>query len=312
MSEDYLSDIKSWEKAKKKRDSYPFPSKGKLSKNDKEAFDTLFKKEDEQYNHIKGKYKISKPYTRDFLERVAQGITVDMDVFNYRGHRAVRQVLLGGGDGVFRGKTKILKSPQGGHRGVQVDWLCTTPDNNLIVEIDTTANRKDIHFHIDELLDLCSAEFEIKKEDTRLRDSRIRDIEVYRLRALKKTKKFPVLDKRGMETGEYRQTVKEKPWEEIGAEVGMTGDAARKARGRVYKKIHGIPYKAGTKVKVEKTFLNKDCSTCEDRPSCKKICPEMLLYAHQNWGERDKASSDKGGALAEALRNNYYGQNEND
>jgi len=92
----------------------------------------------------------------------------------------------------------------------------------------------------------------------------LRDLEIYRLRALKTS--FP----------------------KIATVIGMTAEAARKAFSRAYSLIHEKPYKAGTKAGITKDQLVKECGTCKDRPTCQKLFPEVKRYADLDWKEEGK------------------------
>lgn len=91
----------------------------------------------------------------------------------------------------------------------------------------------------------------------RLRAERLRNLEAYRLRSLKYT--YP----------------------KISSEIGITSVAARKAFGSAYKLIHGTPYnRKDLKPETSRALLSKDCGTCTDKLSCKKLCPEIEAYGN--------------------------------
>ncbi len=116
----------------------------------------------------------------------------------------------------------------------------------------------------------------------RFRPEKLRALEIYRLRCIGKTCEFSVLNRNGMATGERRTTVKKRTFREIGTELGIKADAVRKSYSIAHELIHGTPYKKGVKARVEKTLLKKECSTCKEKPSCKKPCPDILSFVNQD------------------------------
>lgn len=147
--------------------------------------------------------------------------------------------------------------------------------------INPNATREKILFLIEKWL----SPHLMKRSVKRFRTEALRDLEVYRLRAIGKVIQFPIYRGREKKPEEYRQTVKKKSFVEIGAELGMNKDAARKAYNRAYELIYGMPYRKGVEAKVQKALLKKECNTCKDRPSCKELCSDVLAYAAQDKGK---------------------------
>lgn len=181
------------------------------------------------------KYSISRPVALNLLKDIAGGL-------EQRGLRHRDEI-----------PVKIL-TPQGNHRGIKDGYVSINLDSEdrFSIEIDPRGSKTDILHYVSSLLDCC-AKNGIKNE-TKFRDERLRDLEIYRLRALKET--YP----------------------KIAIVMKLTPDAARKAFSRAYTLIHGKPYKPGTKARITKDQLVKECGTCKDKPGCKKICPEMESF----------------------------------
>lgn len=205
----------------------------------------LKKEIEDLYDSICKKYSISRPVALNLLKDIAGGL-------EQRGLRHRDEI-----------PVKIL-TPQGDYRVIKDGYvsIALNSEDRLSIEIDPRGSKTDILHYVSSLLDCC-AKHGIKSE-ARFRDERLRDLEIYRLRALKTS--FP----------------------KIATVIGMTAEAARKAFNRAYTLIHGKPYKAGTKAKITKDQLKKECGTCKDKPTCKKLCPEIENYANLDWKEEGK------------------------
>lgn len=205
----------------------------------------LKKEIEDLYDSICKKYSISRPVALNALKKIAGGL-------EQRGLRHRDEI-----------PVKIL-TPQGNYKVIKDGYVSIALDSEdrFSIMIDPRGSKTDILHYVSSLLDCCAKNG--IKNNTKFRDERLRDLEIYRLKALKTS--FP----------------------KIATVIGMTAEAARKAFSRAYTLIHGKPYKAGTKARITKDQLVKECSTCKDRPTCKKLCPEAKSYANMDWKEEGK------------------------
>lgn len=190
------------------------------------------------------KYSISRPCSLDLLKKIADGL-------EQKGlrHRDEIPVLM-----ITPDVCKIIE-----YDGYQV---ALNSGNCFSIDINPRGSKTDILHYVSKLLDCCAEHG--MKSDIRFRDERLRDLEIYRLRALRYT--YP----------------------KIATAIGINQETARKAYDRGYAIIHGAAYKKGEKKEIAKATLRKDCGTCSDRPSCKKLCAEVEAYARQDWREEPK------------------------
>lgn len=261
VSPEYQKDISRYEHLEKERglwrmvertlrDRVEFrPSLTKRELNDHMAKGRKLRQDlDASCDAILKKYKITFPYTIDTLRAIAGKEGEPKG--RLRENKEIPVRVLPSGDGIFRPR-KL--------NGYEV-YL--DADECFSIEINPRGSKTDILHYVSKLLDCC-AEHGMKSE-IRFRDERLRDLEIYRLRALRYT--YP----------------------KIATAIRINQETARKAYGKVYEFIHGAPFKKGEKKEIAKAILRKDCGTCSDRPSCKELCAEVDAYSYQDWREEPK------------------------
>lgn len=198
------------------------------------------------YDNILKKYSISRPCSLDLLKQIANGL--EQKGLRHRDEIPVKMLL-----------------PSGPIKIIEFDGYQVSLDSKecFSIEINPRGTKTHILHYVSKLLDACAGH-DIKS-DTRFRDERLRDFEVYRLKCLGK---------------DYKN---------ISNTKGIRVDTARKAFGRIYSLIHDMPYKAGTKMETPPiAYMERECNTCEDKPSCRKLCPEVEAYANQGSSEAPK------------------------
>ena len=212
LSEEYIKDIKRLDELNEARarwrmiqlslskDNNPFETKQEHYAHMNNGL-KLKKEIEDLYDSICKKYSISRPLALNLLKDIAGGL-------EQRGLRHRDEI-----------PVKIL-TPHGNYRVIKDGYvsIALNSEDRLSIEIDPRGSKQDILHYVSSLLDCC-AEHGIKSE-TRFRDERLRDLEIYRLRALKTS--FP----------------------KIATVIGMTAEAARKAFNRAYTLIHGKPAKS--------------------------------------------------------------------
>lgn len=195
------------------------------------------------------KYKITFPYPIDTLKEIAGKEGEPKG--RLRESKEIPVRVLPSGDGILR------------QRKLNGYEVYLDADECFSIEINPRGSKTDILHYISKLLDTCAANG-LRADSRTNEDKRLRDLEVYRLRALRYT--YP----------------------KIATAIGISQDTARKAYGKAYEFIHGAPFKKGEKKEIAKAILRKDCATCSDRPSCKKLCAEVDAYSYQEWREEPK------------------------
>lgn len=282
LSDEYRQDISQYEQLEKEMSDWRVVQRALISPNLKPSFTKK-----ELYEHMeKGrrlrrdldasceailtKYKITYPFSIDNLKAIAGP---EEPKGRIRANEEIPVRVLPSDDGISRERRH-------NNHVVYLD-----AEECFSVKINPRGSKKDILHYISMMLDTC-AEHGIKSA-ARFRNERIRDLEVYRLRAIGKIEKFPVYKGREKTPREYRLKVSKKTFTEIAKETNINADAARKAYNRVYKWIHGTQ-KGMTKTEVKRAYLKKECSTCTDKIciKTKKICPDILSYAEQDHGKQ--------------------------
>lgn len=209
----------------------PIPDKQLIYKKSR-----LYRDCNTSYDAILKKYSISRPVSLELLKQIADGL--EQKGLRHRDEIPVKML-------TPDGACKIIK-----HDGYEV---ALDSMEQFSIKINPRGSKTDILHYISKILDCCVAHG--IKAETRFRDERLRDLEIYRLRTLRNS------------------------FKEIGANMGINEEAVRKAFSRGYKLINGEPYKGGSKAKVTKALLIKECSTCKDR-QCIKLCDEIESYAN--------------------------------
>lgn len=130
------------------------------------------------------------------------------------------------------------------------------PDNRLIVEINPNAHREIIHFYLDLLLNKIEKPFQKK----RFRKESINALTVWELRRLRK------------------------PFKEIAKELKIKESVAKKNYYRAYEIICGKKYNPADfeKPEINKKYLKKECSTCQEKATCTVLCPSVMAYVDQD------------------------------
>jgi hypothetical protein len=71
---------------------------------------------------------------------------------------------------------------------------------------------------------------------------------------------------------------------EAGYKIDIAEDTARKQYYRAYELIYDKKYKAADfeKPEIKKIYLNRACSTCLQKPTCKDPCTDVLAFVNQD------------------------------
>lgn len=66
--------------------------------------------------------------------------------------------------------------------------------------------------------------------------------------------------------------------------TGMDKDAAKKKYYRAYELIYGKEYDPAKyeRPEIKKRYLKRCCATCEQQPTCKELCPDVIGYVDQD------------------------------
>jgi hypothetical protein len=115
-------------------------------------------------------------------------------------------------------------------------------------------------------------------DSSRFRSEAWQAVEVYRLRRKRKT---------------YGEIVKTLDIKDRHGEDALS--TAKMAFRRAYELIEGKPYRPEAfkreSLPVSTLELGKTCATCPIRRTCKELCPDMLVFADQDYGSQREATS---------------------
>jgi hypothetical protein len=75
-----------------------------------------------------------------------------------------------------------------------------------------------------------------------------------------------------------------KPYRQIAKELGIKESTARKRFGRAYELLFNKKYDPADfeKPEVKKEYLKRVCTTCNERPTCKELCPDVIAFIEQD------------------------------
>jgi hypothetical protein len=181
-------------------------------------------------------------------------------------------------------------------------------DNVLILAIDLLQDKKYLMYYVEQLIDNYKIRAGLVKHNRNRRRSFSlnpndpRDIRLQNalfeqvnndkfdfstlIRGVKEVKKatkihlektlrcFDVWDKRLLR----------KSFTEIAKELGISTSTATKRFYRAYEMIYKKPYNKANfkKPEIKKEYLEKECSTCEKKPNCRTLCPDVIGYVEQS------------------------------
>lgn len=238
-SEDYLKALEEWEEIQKK-------VSGETALTGKEEW-ALLKRGNELKNHIRSTHGILWPYKKGFLESVVNGKSNAPLMYDEQ-----RPVIP-----IRTEDSRFFKNQSG-------DFIFTTPDKHLLIEIDPTRNRAEIHHLIDMYLDRLNAFGFGKQDDKRFRAEQLQDLKIWR---------------------EYQRlggSPAKQNYREIALKLGLRVGVVKAGWCREYARRNGKPYDPQktrhirhTKGRDEATTLCSKCQTpkCyhgEDWKPCKK------------------------------------------
>lgn len=101
---------------------------------------------------------------------------------------------------------------------------------------------------------------------------------------------------------------------EAGHKIDIAEDTARKQFYRAYELIYGKKYKATDfkKPEIKKNYLNRECSTCSQKPTCKDPCPDVLAFVNQDTKQYQREQSFGNMELLTKYRDNFLSRDSTD